>query len=141
LQCSGINKKQKAVVLARTQGELKFDTMSQSMRSCSTDFVVSRKKSIYTYLVEPKTILNEDEPSAAIPDDMDFQDVELFLAEYGGDDDTIDVTETYEAHEAHEITDILAVSWKEKRQELNKFRQARQFHKEADLKKTYRIEM
>ena len=41
----------------------------------------------------------------------------------------------------HEIADILAVSWKEKHQELYKLRQARQFHKEADLKKTYRIEV
>lgn len=84
--------------------------MSQSMRLCFPDFVVSRKKSIYVYLVEPKTILNEDEPSAAIPDDMDFQDVELFLAEYNGDENAIDIIETYEVHE---IADILAVSWKE----------------------------
>ena len=44
-------------------------------------------------------------------------------------------------YEEHEIADILAVSWREKRQELNKLRQARQFHKEADTRKTYRIEV
>ena len=70
--------------------------------------------------------------------EVDFQDVELFLTEYGNEIDTADQDDTYEEHE---IADILAVSWREKRQELNKLRQARQFHKEADTRKTYRIEV
>ena len=104
LQCSGMNEEQRAVVLARIQGELKFDTMSQSMRSYFPDFVVWRKKSIYVYLVESKIILKEDESLAAIPDDMDSQDVELFLAKYGGDNNVIDVTKIYEMHDTRSLT-------------------------------------
>ena len=76
LQCSGMNEEQRAVVLARTQGELKFDTMSQSMRSCYPDFVVSRKRSsANVHMVEPKSILDDDEPLAPELDGAEFHDV------------------------------------------------------------------
>ena len=79
LQCSGMNEEQRAVVLARTQGELKFDTMAQSMRSCYPDFTVSRRKSaVGAHLVEARAILEDDMEPPMNTAEVDFQDVELF---------------------------------------------------------------
>ncbi|CAL1155093.1 unnamed protein product [Cladocopium goreaui] len=85
-QCSGLNEEKRAVVLARTQGELKFHTMALSMRSYYPDFVVSRRKSAASaHLVEPRGILEEDLPPNL--SEVDFQDVELFLTECGNEAD------------------------------------------------------
>lgn len=78
--------------------------MALSMRSCYPDFVVSRRKSAASaHLVEPRGILEEDLNLS----EVDFQDVELFLTEYGNE---ADAAAPEEAHEEHEIADILAVS-------------------------------
>ena len=39
LNCSGMTSEQRAVIRARTQGNLKFDAVGQAMRSCVPDFV------------------------------------------------------------------------------------------------------
>ncbi|CAK9008016.1 unnamed protein product, partial [Durusdinium trenchii] len=46
LNCSGLQAEQRAVVLARAQGDLKFDQVSQSMRSCFPDYVVPKKRAV-----------------------------------------------------------------------------------------------
>ena len=133
-----MTEEQRAVVLARTQGDLKFDTMSTSMRSCFPDYVTAKRRTIGAHVVEPRAAMDEPAESFQPEPEIEFEDVELFLAEHGGQETSAEPEDTYEEHE---IADILAVSWKEKRQELNKLKQSRQFHKEADLKKTYRIEV
>ena len=76
------------------------------MRSYYPDFVVSRRKSAASaHLVEPRGILEEDLPPNL--SEVDFQDVELFLTEYGNE---ADAAAPEEAYEEHEIADILAVS-------------------------------
>ena len=43
---------ERAVVMARGQGDLKFDSVSQSMRSCYPEYVISRRKATGAHLVE-----------------------------------------------------------------------------------------
>lgn len=43
LNCSGMSSSDRAVILARAQGSLKFDEISQAMRSCYPDYVVKKK--------------------------------------------------------------------------------------------------
>lgn len=75
------------MVLARTQGDLKFDSMATSMRSCFPDFVVPKKRTAAAHVVEP--LLAADpavfEAHADDAESSPFQDVELFLAEHRGD--------------------------------------------------------
>ena len=139
LQCSGMNEEQRAVVLARTQGSLKFDTMAQSMRSCYPDFTVSRRKTAAAHLVEARSMTEtvSDPPEESSATDDDFRDIELFLAEHTEGHEMV----AEECFEEKDIADILAVSWKEKRQELAKLKQSRQFTKEVDSKRSFRIEI
>ena len=137
LQCSGMNEEQRAVVLARTQGSLKFDTMSQSMRSCYPDFTVSRKKA--AHLVEARSMAETmaESTEEATTMEEDFRDIELFLAEHTAGAES----PNEECSEEKDIADILAVSWREKRQEKAKLKQSRQFNKEVDTKRSFRIEI
>ena len=41
LNCSGLTEGERAVVLARAQGDLKFDSIAQSMRSCYPEMTIS----------------------------------------------------------------------------------------------------
>lgn len=138
LMCSGMNEEQRAVVLARTQGDLKFDSMATSMRSCFPDFVVAKRKSTAAHVIEPTLAADPSVAEEAdLPEVPAFQDVELFLAEHGSDA----VEPAEECYDEADVADILAVSWKEKRQELNRLKQSRQFHKEADSRRAFRIEV
>ena len=105
------------------------------MRSCFPDYVVSKRKTaIGAHAVEPRAAMDDDAEASLTEPEVDFNDVKLLLAEHAGLESVGESDETYEEHE---IADILAVSWKGKRQGVNKLKQSRQFHKEADLKKTY----
>ena len=44
LNCSGLSESERAVVLARAQGDLKFDSVAQAMRSCYPELTISRKR-------------------------------------------------------------------------------------------------
>lgn len=63
------------------------------------------------------------EASAASPEDEQFQDVEAFLADHGihvGDSDTGEVSES-------DAAEALAVTWKERRKEIQKVNQSKRF--------------
>ena len=89
LHRSGMSEEQRAVVLDRTAGDLKFDTLSTAMRSCFPEYVVPKKRatSHAAHYVEQE--FDEDdwwygggqEPASA-EDEANFQDVELFLPEH-----------------------------------------------------------
>ena len=95
LHCGGMSEEQRAVVLARTDGVLKFDTLSQAMRSCFPEFVVPKKRSQAAHYVENEEAdwwypgdytgdaTYEDHPSEY--DDQAFNDVEMFLTEHDQD--------------------------------------------------------
>ena len=101
-----MNEEQRAVVLARTHDDLKFDAMSTSMRSCFPDYVVAKRRAVGAHVVEPRAAMDETAEIFQAEPGVEFDDVELFLAEHGGLDSAAEPEDTYEEHE---IADILAV--------------------------------
>lgn len=139
LNCGGLTAEQRAVVLARAQGNLKLDDISQSMRSCFPDYVVPKRR------VAAVNIVEEDfkEGHHANPGDPisgGFDDVEVFLSEFGlnpGEDE--DPNEV--AFEEGEVAEVLASTWKEKRQELNKLQKGRKFEQASDVRRSFRVQV
>ncbi|CAJ1456909.1 unnamed protein product [Effrenium voratum] len=118
LNRSGLNEEQKAVVLARSNGSLKREDIGKAMRSCYPDYAVAKRRSVGAGLVE-----SGDLPDDALADDSDplVEEMEAFLAEF--------------------VAEALAVSWKDKRKELNKLQRSRRFGAAQDLKRSYRVEI
>ena len=73
-------------------------------------------------------------------DDGDFKDVELLLAEHEPMS-TADVGDSSEVFWESEVAEVLAVSWKEKRSELNKLQKQRKFTAAKELRRSFRIEV
>ena len=147
LHCSGMSEEQRAVVLARTDGVLKFDVLAQAMRSCFPEFVVPKRRSTAAHYVENSESdwwtenayvgdQNFDHLEQDAPEENHFQDVELFLTEY---DDT--ATAEGEVYQEEEIAEVLATTWRDKRQELAKLQKARKFHKANEVKRSFRVEV
>ena len=141
LKCSGMTEEQRAVILARTRGSLKFDDISQSMRSCFPDYVVARRKAAGAHYLEA-----DDDgwwdgytvPENAAEDEAGgFDDVELFLAEH----DNEGQDQGGEAYTEDDVAEVLAATWKDRRQELNRLQRSRKFHEAKDLKRSFRIEV
>lgn len=136
LNQSGLSHDQRAVVTARSGGELKFDVVTASLRSCYPEFQVpSRaKRSSPVMLVQnTDTETAEDVPDAG--DQVVFSEVEALLAEYGVQDVECSEQEVFEESEAIEI---LAATWKEKRAEINKLQKGRNFRQIATVQKQFR---
>ena len=142
LNCSGMNEEQRAVVLARGSGSLKFDDVSKAMRSCYPEFVVPRKRSTAAHYMENdyQDWWNEyPEAEAEEPEaDAGFEDVELFLAEHGNSGY---LDEAEESYQEHEVAEVLQTSWKDRRAELNKLQKGRKFHQASDVKRQFRVEI
>ena len=139
LNQSGMSDDQRAVVLARTVGDMKFDTLAQAMRSCFPDFVVPKRRATAAHYAEYDDESWWDE--AAYPDqntgeDASFNDVELFLAEH----DQVEAPDA-ESYPEDEIAEVLAATWREKRQELNKLQRARKFHQAGEMRRSFRVEI
>ena len=137
LNQSGMSDDQRAVVLARTVGDLKFDVLSQAMRSC-----FPRRRSTAAHYTEygDESWWDDEANYTADPEhgeDTQFNNVELFLAEHDQEETTKD-TETYPEDE---IAEVLAATWRDKRQELNKLNRARKFHQAGELRRSFRVEV
>ena len=142
LNCSGMNEEQRAVILARGNGSLKFDDVSKAMRSCYPEFVVPKKRTAAAHYMEtgyqdwwteyPEADAQELEA------EIGFDDVELFLAEHGTGEYGL---ETDESYQEHEVAEVLAASWKDRRAELSKLQKARKFHQAGDVKRQFRVEI
>ena len=117
------------MVLARSLGVLKRDEVGRAMRSCFPDFVCPRKKAAGVALVD-----EEAEDLVFDDDEGQFEDVEQFLAEQLP-------IEADDCFEEVDIADVLAVSWKEKRKELNRLRRSRCFQEADQLKRQFRVEV
>ena len=140
LNCSGMNEEQRAVVLARAQGVLKFDDLAQSMRSCFPEFTVPKKRHTAVSAVDPRRQLSGDEEDEAISGDaqqLGFDDVELFLAEHGEGVQQADS----EIYEETEVAEVLAATWRDRRQELGKLQKQRRFQKASEVKRSFRVEI
>ena len=81
-------------------------------------------------------VLDEDtqavSPEAPESEDQ-FFDVEQFLADYE--------PENEEAYEEFDTAEALAISWKERRQELTRLKNARRFDEAGKMKRQFRVEV
>ena len=122
---------------AKTQGSLDLETISAGKRSCFPSLRASSSKAR-----KPTSVLIAEDDHGVIveqedrhfKDDAAFDDVEAFLADYGT---TIDEDPLSDA----EAAEALAVSWKERRQEINKMQKSRQFGAMDASRKAFRIEV
>ena len=80
------------------------------------------------------TVESEEE----IPIVNEFEDVELLLAEFEKTDVSSPADEVFEEAD---VAEVMAVSWKEKRQELNKLQKSRRFKAATDLRRSFRVEV
>ena len=136
LNCSGLSSDQLAIVVAKTGGDLKFETVVSSMRSCFPDYVASTKakKSNATFLADAPHGFHEDEPHHAEPgDSIVFEEVEAFLSEYGEDF-------TGEFDEA-ESAEILAANWKDRRNEIACLQKTRNFKQVSKIQQQFKEDL
>ena len=132
LHRAGLTDEQKAVILARAQGSLKREEISRSMRSCFPELTLTKRRSTGVALVEESEVTGFE----MADEEADFHDVEGLLAEHAHEGSAGD-----EVFSEKDVAEILAVSWREKRQELAKLQRARKFDRAAESKKSFRVEI
>lgn len=125
---------------AKTQGDLKLDTVMAAMRSCFPDFKapgkVSRSRNSVAYVVEEDTVdqdLSFEEPEKDLSDGV-VLDVEAFLADHGVREDT---TAPSEIFEEAEVAEVLAATWREKCNEISCLQKGRKFTQALSVKKQF----
>ena len=135
LHKAGLTDAEKAIALARASGSLKRDDISQAMRSCFPEKVLSAKKYAANLVEDGSTDLELDgtEPNSA----DEFTDIEMFLTEHPRDLQPLDG----EVFDEKDVAKVLAVTWKEKRQELAKLQRARNFRQVKETKRAFRVEI
>ncbi|CAK9116539.1 unnamed protein product, partial [Durusdinium trenchii] len=119
LNQSGMAEADRAICLARAQGDLKFDTLSQAMRSCFPDYVMPKRRTLGAHVVE-------EAGSGPVEPEDSLQDIELFLAEHGYEESG-EPHLTGEELDEEDAAEILATTWKERRSELNQVQKGRRF--------------
>ena len=142
LNNSGLSADQRAIVTAKTQGDLKMETIMPAMRSCFPDFKAGKRhpKSVSAYVVQHDE--TEDEPETGLafeadgPDSVVFDEVEAFLTEHGFQD-TGSLSSTSEVFDESEVAEVLAATWREKRTEISKLQKARKFKQATLMKKQF----
>ena len=115
-------------------------SLDQAMRSCFPEFVVPKRRSTAPHYLENKenSWYEYGEYGENLEDgDGSFDDVELFLAEH---DFTEDMA-TGEVYQESEVAEVLAATWREKRNELSKLQKARRFHQAEDVRRSFRVEV
>ena len=146
LNASGLSADQRAIVTAKTQGDLKMENIMPAMRSCFPDFKAGRRvmKSSSAYVVQHDE--TEDEPETGLPSEADgpdsvvFDEVEAFLAEHGFQD-AASSGSFQEVYDESEIAEVLAATWREKRTEISKLQKARKFKQASSVKKQFSREL
>ena len=138
LHRAGLSEEQKAVILARAQGLLDRDKIAVAMRSCYPDLICKGSiKSNPIHVVEDAFVEDEMIENDLLPE-VEFADVELLLSEHQLQSDAKDSSEVFGEPD---VAEVLAMSWKDKRAELNKLQKARKFTAAKDLKRSFRIEV
>ena len=128
LNCAGLTEEQKAIVKAKAQGSLEVEQISAAFRSCFPQYKTGSRarRPVSSLVVEQEASNYED-----LAND-DFADVEAFLADHNAIDEVIDEEEAAEA---------LAVSWRERRQEISRLQRGRRFSESQGARKSFRIEI
>ena len=135
LNASGLSPDQRAIVTAKAGGDLKFETITASMRSCFPDFVAGgRAKKAMGAMVASADEVVFDTDEVDIPDEQAFHDVEALLADHGIRENDISGGDTFEESE---VVEILAATWKEKRTEIAKLQKSRNFRQANFVKKQF----
>ena len=143
LTSSGLSPDQRAIVTAKTQGELKFEVVAPAMRSCFPEFKASRRGRAAPALLVQQSEAEEDVelPPSAVSDDgpdaVAFDEVEAFLAEHG----TNEPNATNETYDEDEIAEVLAATWRERRSEISKLQKLRRFGQVSAVKKQFSREV
>ena len=131
----GLTEEQRAIVLARAGGKLTRTEIGTALRSCYPDLVLSQRKSAAVHLVEDEADIHIEEPPTS---EMDFDDIELLLAEHGHKPSEPSPSDEFEEVD---VAEILAVTWKEKRAEINRLQKARKFQQVKEMKRQFRVEV
>ena len=134
LHRGGLTEEQKAVVIARARGDLKRESVAAALRSCYPELVISKRRTAVALAEEVPDEL------ADLPEqwEEEFSDVEQLLEDHQASQDWVQDSESF--NEA-EVAEVLATSWKERRQELNRLQKTRQFQKSHDVKRAFRVEV
>ena len=129
-----LTEEQQAVVLARAQGILKKKNISVALRSCYPELVLRSRKPYSAHLVE-------DEDDGLDPDvslDDVGAEVEALISDFVPD--SVDLPGDESFAEA-DVAEVMAVSWREKRQELNRLQKSRKFAAAKELKRSFKVEI
>eukprot|EP00435_Cladocopium_sp_Y103_P008459 s2127_g2.t1 len=147
LHQSGLSEDQSAIVTAKTQGDLKLNTVMQSMRSCFPDFRASGRSAkargpTGAMLVDDESWTEDDVMPPEVPGSSTnavvFEDVEAFLGEHGVQLEEVPPGDVFSEQETVEI---LAASWKEKRAEISRLQKSRRFNQANIVKKKFVAEV
>ncbi|CAE7029162.1 RE2 [Symbiodinium sp. CCMP2592] len=127
---------------------LNHSGMNEAMRSCFPEYIVPRKRGVAAaHYVEAEDdswwsgdyedyVTNE--VTTREGGEVPFYDVEMFLAEHGKKEDAPAETEVFPEAE---VAEVLAATWKDRRQELNRLQRARKFPQANDLRRSFRVEI
>ena len=129
-----LTEEQQAVVLARAQGILKKENISVALRSCYPELVLRSRKPYSAHLVE-------DEDDGLDPDvslDDVGAEVEALISDFVPD--SVDLPGDESFAEA-DVAEVMAVSWREKRQELNRLQKSRKFAVAKELKRSFKVDI
>lgn len=143
LTASGLSTDQRAIVTAKTQGELKFEVVATAMRSCFPDFKANRKSRTASALLVQQPDFDETEfevsppPADEGPDAVSFDEVEAFLTEHGIQEPNT----PNDVYEEEEIAEVLAATWQERRSEISKLQKTRRFAQANVVKKHFSREV
>ncbi|CAK9066521.1 unnamed protein product [Durusdinium trenchii] len=117
---------------------MKREEIGKAMRSCYPEFVMKKKHIAGVAMVEESIVGERVSEISDLVDD--FNDVEQFLAEYQQDEALEE-----EVYEEAEVAEALAISWKDRRQELSRLQKARNFSSNAaksnELRRSFRVEV
>ena len=127
LHASGLSEDQRAIVTAKTQGDLRLETVMAAMRSCFPDFKAPAKTSKLrnpaACLVEggrEDTEVSHGEQEPAPCDSVVFE-VRAFLADHGVTEES---TAPSDAFEESEVAEVLAPRGKNAEMKFLGFRRA-----------------
>jgi hypothetical protein len=126
---------QRAVVVSRSRGDLKRESIASALRSCYPDLVIRKRGVAY---VEEALAVQGPRDDEIEDDEAEFDDVCQFLADHDVEPEIQGTGETF--HE-DDVAEVLAASWKDRRQELNKLQKSRQFQKAKDVRRSFRVEI
>eukprot|EP00435_Cladocopium_sp_Y103_P013904 s3466_g3.t1 len=131
LHRSGLTEEQKAVVIARASGDLNREPISVALRSCYPDLVMRKKAAASVEEIFP---VEDGDDDLAV--EAEFSDVIGLLEDHQHDSEIPgeDFPET-------DVAEVLAATWREKRQELNRLQKSRQFGKAKEVRRSFRVEV